>query len=87
MIILIPVLDCVTHKTNPLKVIAYKKALEKGAIFPPIEVVEFKGKYYVLDGAHRVAAHDCEVLAFVYQVEDCPKLHLLGSRAPKGMIF
>ncbi len=85
MLRLIPTELCVHHAVNQKKVEKYKKAINNGDIFPPIEVVEHKGKYYVLDGAHRTSAHaDGEVLAFVYDYDDCPKLYLLGSRTPRG---
>ena len=78
---------CVHHKTSFLKVQKYELGVERGDLFPPIEVLEFEGKYYVADGAHRTEAHKNKqalILAFVYDQEDFPKRFLLGSRNPKG---
>lgn len=76
--------ECIHHKTNKEKVARYKLALEKGATFPPIEVMEKEGLFYVLDGSHRVEAHEGgEILAFVFNENDCPKKHLIGRRLSK----
>lgn len=79
---------CVYHKTDSLKVSKYEKSVEEGVIFPPIEALEFEGRFYVVDGAHRTQAHKNQkvlVLAFIYEGEDFPKRFLLGQRAPKGL--
>lgn len=34
----------------------YSKAMKSGAIFPPITVAYFAGKYYLVDGKHRLEA-------------------------------
>ena len=36
----------------------YKKDMKFGAIFPPIHIAKFKGKYYLVDGLHRLKAKE-----------------------------
>lgn len=87
-IILINPKECVHHKTNDLKVAKYKESILAGSIFPPIEVVEKDGIYFVLDGSHRAKA--CvelnePILAMVYEWDYCPKRYLVGSRLAIGI--
>jgi hypothetical protein len=74
---------CIHHKTNETKVNIYQKSMAKGDIFPAVEVLFHKEKYYVRDGAHRVnAARELgyPVLAEVYTIDNYPNLWLLGKR-------
>jgi hypothetical protein len=74
---------CIHHKTNQIKVGKYKSAMEKGIIFPAVEVLFHNNSYYVRDGAHRVSAAKeagIEVLAEVFTIDDYPNLWLLGKR-------
>jgi hypothetical protein len=74
---------CITHKTDDAKVQKYKALMLKGVIFPAIDSLFKDGRYYVKDGAHRTKA--ClelneTVLANVFDEEEFPDKHLLGSR-------
>lgn len=75
---------CVLHKTNPQKVEKYQKALQTGANFPAIEVVQVGVYFVVRDGNHRTMAHLLAgemVLAQVYTEEEYQEnLWLLGKR-------
>lgn len=75
---------CVTHKTNPLKVNRYSQALQQGAQFPAIEVVQVGLYFVVRDGNHRAMAHlqaGEMVWAQVFDLEDYSEnLWLLGKR-------
>lgn len=74
---------CIHHSVDQNKVNKYKDRIESGDVFPPIEVVEKNGQYFVLDGAHRAQAHQDlgqPILAMVYDWEDCAKRFLIGRR-------
>jgi hypothetical protein len=73
----------VTHKTKKDKVEKYSKLLESGAIFPPIEVYFYNGKYIVRDGNHRTMAHLVTgdlVWAYVFEGDNYENKWLLGKR-------
>jgi len=56
------------HKVNWSKVRKYAELMEKGEIFPPIEVCLHKGNYVVCNGAHRTEA--CILLGLpIYTIE------------------
>lgn len=83
---LIDPINCITHPTKSEKVTKYLKALENDANFPPIEVVEYKGKYVVRDGNHRTMAHLAAgelIWAYVFTYEEYPNKWLLGARLGK----
>lgn len=74
---------CICHSVKDHKVLKYKKSMENGDNFPPIEVVEKDGLYFVKDGNHRChASHliDQKVWAYVWQWCDYPNKHLIGRR-------
>lgn len=58
MIDLISTHKCIWHKTDSEKVKKYRMDIISGDIFPPVKVIYYKGKYVVIDGAHRTAAHN-----------------------------
>lgn len=84
MLFLIDPRKCFGHKSDSFKVARYQKALIDGANFPPIEVLKIKDKFLILDGVHRTQAHllngEPEILAFVYEEDDCPKRFLIGRK-------
>ena len=74
---------CIAHKTNQVKVAKYKTLMEKGAKFPPIDVVFKDGLYYIKNGAHRCKAClelEIGVLANVFEYGEMPDQHLIGQR-------
>lgn len=83
MLLFIDPKSCFGHKANPNKVKKYYEELMNGSNFPPIEVVKVEDRYIILDGVHRTQAHlllNEPVLAFVYDLDDCPKLFLAGAK-------
>jgi ParB-like chromosome segregation protein Spo0J len=54
------------------KTLEYAKALEAGAVFPPIKVHFHAGRWRIGDGRHRLLAHKL-----------CGRTHILVRRAPR----
>src|SRR5271157_5222909 len=50
------ILDLLQVTHDPENVLAYQKAMQAGARFPPIAVVHFAGRYIIADGHKRFAA-------------------------------
>lgn len=46
----------------------YSRDMKKGDVFPPIYVAKFKGKFYLVDGLHRLRAYELNGTEYV-QVE------------------
>lgn len=62
-------------KVTQTTVKKYAEALQSGASFPPIKVADIGGDYYLVDGWHRVAAHElCFRDVVEAEIYPCPSI-------------
>lgn len=59
---------------------AIERAIERGEALPPIDVYELDGKYYVIDGHHRVDAAKRQKIAFL----DADVIKLIPGSRPSS---